>query len=94
MIGLAWWLFPGEVGDRRFAQPFPDFPGPHLQPSPRADMAAFYAEEMARLNAAGWQDKQAGTLHIPIGQAMRLVAKEGIPGWPTGNPDVSLGDRR
>ena len=94
MIGLAWWLFSGEVADHRFAQPFPAFPGPPLQPSPRADMAAFHAEEMARLNAAGWQDKAAGTVHIPIGQAMRAVAAEGIPGWPTGNPDVSLGDRR
>ncbi len=94
MIGLAWWIFPGEVADRRFAQPFPAFPGPRLQPSPRVDMAAFYAEEMARLNGAGWQDRRAGTVHIPIDQAMRLVAKEGIDGWPAGNPAVSLGDRR
>ena len=94
MIGLAWWIFPGEVGDRRFAQPFPAFPSPRLQPSPRVDMAAFRAEEMARLNSAGWQDKQAGTVHIPIDQALRLVAREGIAGWPTGNPSVSLGDRR
>ena len=94
MIGFAWWLFPAEVADRRFARPFPDFPGPRLQASPRVDMAAFYAEEMARLNSVGWQDKHSGTVHIPIDQAMRLVAKEGIAGWPAGDPNVSLGDRR
>ena len=94
MMGLAWWIFPGELADRRFAQPFPAFPAPRLQPSPRADMQAFYAQEMARLGSAGWQDRQAGTVHIPIDQAMRAVAAQGIPGWPAGNTHVSLGDRR
>ena len=94
MMGLAWWLFPAEVADRRFAQPFPNFPGPRLQPDPRLDMQAFYAGEMARLDTAGWADRQAGTVHIPIDQAMRALAAEGIPGWPAGDPHVSLGDRR
>ena len=94
MLGLAWWIFPGEVADRRFAQPFPNFPGPRLQPDPRLDMETFYAQEMTRLNSAGWADRQAGTVHVPIDQAMRAVAAEGIAGWPAGNTHVSLGDRR
>lgn len=94
LIGVAYLMFPKEVKDHRFAQPFPTFPPPRLQPSPPADMRKFYAEEMRRLNSAGWQDRAAGKVHIPIAQAMRAVAAEGLPGWPAGNPDVSQGDRR
>jgi hypothetical protein len=86
MLALAFVIFPGAVKDLRFTQPFPDFPSPRLQSSPRADMQAFHAEEMARLNSAGWVDRDAHTVHIPIDQAMRAVAAEGIAGWP-GNPE-------
>ena len=33
-------------------------------------------------NGTGWIDKAHGIAHIPIADAMRLVAQEGIPGWP------------
>ncbi len=94
LIALATFMFPKEVQDNRFARPFPAFPAPQLQPSPRADMQRFYAEELRRLNSPGWQDKAASTLHIPIDQAMRAIAAEGIPGWPAGDKTVSQGDRR
>lgn len=96
MLAIAYFVFPGEVKDRRFTQPFPRFPDPVLQPSPPVDMQAFRAEEMSRLNSAGWQDRAAGTVHMPIDQAMRAVAAEGIQDWPT-KPDAtatSEGDRR
>lgn len=89
LVALAYFLFPGEVADRRFAEPFPAYPSPQLQPDPAADMRRFHDEEMRRLDSAGWQDKAAGTVHIPIAQAMRAVAAEGIAGWP-----ASQGDRR
>jgi hypothetical protein len=92
--GLAWLLFPAEVKDDRFKQPFPSWPAPALQSNPTADMDRFHAEEMRQLNTAGWQDRAAGTLHIPIEQAMHAVAAEGIPGWPTGGTRLSEGDRR
>ena len=60
----------------------PKFPYPQLQPSPRESMARFYAEEMQRLNGTGWIDKAKRTVHIPIKDAMRKIAQEGIPGWP------------
>jgi len=82
------------VRDNRFAGPFPAYPNPKLQPNPAVDWQVFYAQEMARLNSAGWLDRAAGTVHIPIDQAMRAVAAEGIKGWPTGNTTVSEGDRR
>ena len=93
MAGLAWLLFPNEGADRRFAQPFPQFPAPPLQPSPPLDMQVFYQQELAQLNGAGWQNAAHTQAHIPIGQAMRAVAAEGIAGWPA-SPAASRGDRR
>jgi hypothetical protein len=45
-------------------------------------MEKFYAEEMRRLNSAGWVDEAIGKVHIPISVAMRVVASQGIPDWP------------
>jgi hypothetical protein len=89
LLGLAWMLFPREVKDQRFAQPFPHYPAPSLQTDPAADMQAFYAQEMQRLHSTGWVDKQAAIVHIPIDQAMQDVVKDGIKGWPS-----SQGDQR
>lgn len=83
---LAWWLYPASVADRRFAQPFPTFPAPQLQPSPRADMDAFRAKQARELNGAYWQDQQAGTVHVPINRAMALIARDGIKDWPKTAP--------
>jgi hypothetical protein len=82
-VAVAYWVFPGSLRDHRFAQPFPQYPNPVLQSDPAADMRAFRAEKLRRLNSAGWVDREAGRVHIPIEQAMRAVAAEGIPGWPT-----------
>ncbi len=94
LLGLSFVIFPGEMQDRRFAQPFPSFPAPRLQPNPALDWTVFHAQEMAKLNSAGWQDRTAGSVHIPIEQAMRAVATEGIKGWPSGSTTASQGDRR
>jgi hypothetical protein len=83
---LVLWLFPDSISDRTLHLPLPLYPAPRLQPSPRADMARFYAEEMQWLNSTGWVDKAHAIVHIPISDAMREVAKAGIPGWPTVTP--------
>jgi hypothetical protein len=79
---LVLWLYPKAMNDQGRQLVLPQFPNPQLQPSPRDSMARFYAEEMQRLNGTGWIDKAKGTVHIPIGNAMRKIAEEGIPGWP------------
>ncbi len=94
LIGVAWLMFPRDVTDARFTQPFPAWPKPALQTDPASDMRRFRVEELKWLDSAGWTDRAAGTVHIPIDQAMRAVAAEGIPGWPTGDATVSQGDRR
>jgi hypothetical protein len=76
------WLFPLSTTDRTLRLPLQAYPAPQLQPSPRMDMARFYAQEMQALNSFGWVDRTHGVVHIPIAEAMRKVAEEGIPGWP------------
>jgi hypothetical protein len=74
--------FPLPHLDRVLTAPLPTYPQPRLQPSPRQDMQRFYASEMQQLNGTGWIDKSAGIAHIPIEDAMRKIAHDGIPGWP------------
>ena len=93
---LASLMFPREMRDPRFALPFPQYPAPRLQNDPALDMQNFLAAEHRQLDSTGWQDRAAGIVHIPIDQAMHLVAKEGIPGWPGAPPAIALsaGERR
>lgn len=57
-------------------------PGPRLQISPEHDLEQFRADENKRLNTYYWIDKQKGTIHIPIDEAMKKVVETGIPGFP------------
>lgn len=81
-IGIAMALFPATRTQHPVTMPVPQFPAPTLQSSPRADMAEFLRAELERLNSTGWVDRSKATVHIPIADAMRKVADEGIPGWP------------
>jgi hypothetical protein len=61
-------------------------PQPRLQTDPSEDLARFFVDEDKRLNTYYWIDKKKGIVHIPIEQAMRELAKEGIDGFPRGKP--------
>jgi hypothetical protein len=50
-----------------------DFPEPRLQQDNTADMTRFLAKEAEALTAPPWQDAQ-GNVHLPIDQAMKVVA--------------------
>jgi hypothetical protein len=76
------WLYPQSRLDRILKLPLPRFPAPALQVDPSADMQRFHREELLRLHSRGWVDQQAGVAHIPIEEAMRQTARDGIPGWP------------
>lgn len=89
MLGLlvvcalgTFWLYPQSRLNRTLKLPFGPFPEPALQVDPAADMNAFYARELHILNSRGWVDEKAGIARMPIEEAMRKVASEGIPGWP------------
>lgn len=85
VLGTAFWMFPHTTTDQYVARPIPNFAPPRLQPSPRADMDAFRAQQMRDLNGVYWIDRRAGTVHVPIAGAMRKLAAEGIPDWPAQN---------
>ena len=65
------WLYPESRLDRTLQMPLPLYPEPRLQPNPPADLVRLHAKELLNDEAP-----------IPIDQAMREVAREGIPGWP------------
>jgi hypothetical protein len=79
---LARWLYPQSLSDATLTPPLPVYPAPRLQSDPPADMRAFHAQQLRQLDSTGWVDEAHGVVHIPIADAMRIVAHEGIPGWP------------
>ncbi len=86
---LMWFLFRGLLAREEARDPKPlaivertqppPPPGPRLQVTPEADMAAFRAEEGAALAGYAWVDRAAGRVRIPIEQAMALIAERGLP---------------
>lgn len=61
-------------------------PAPRLQVRPADDLATYRAAMQARLSSYGWSDRAAGLARVPIEEAMRRVAAEGIADWPAGAP--------
>ncbi|MBZ9671903.1 hypothetical protein [Mesorhizobium sp. ES1-3] len=55
--------------------------GPALQHLPGADLAAFRKQEEEELGKLAWVDRGAGIARIPIEDAMKLVAAQGLPDW-------------
>ena len=86
LTGLIFWMFPEALRDQSDIKPVPDFPAPRLQPSPPADLKTFLQQQIGWLNSAGWVDRKAGRVHIPITDAMRKIASRGIADWPRTAP--------
>ena len=53
--------------------------GPLLQADPEAELEELRHEMATRLNGFGWVDQAAGVVHIPIDQAIGLMAVEPEP---------------
>ena len=54
-------------------------PGPRLQAAPLQDLEQVRAEEEKELTSYGWVDRKAGIVHIPIDEAIKIVAERGVP---------------
>lgn len=54
-------------------------PEPRLQDAPVLDLKQMRAAEDSVLAGYGWVDQSKGTVRIPIGLAMDLVAQRGLP---------------
>ena len=57
-------------------------PPPRLQQFPTNDVYRFRIGEQAFLEGYGWMNKEAGIVHIPIEEAMRLTLERGLPSRP------------
>jgi hypothetical protein len=87
-VGLAgmYWLLVRESTERVDTQRYtravigpPRLPAePRLQQFPRNELYDFRTKEEAELHSYGWVDKNAGTVHIPIEDAMRLMLERGV----------------
>jgi hypothetical protein len=62
--------------------PVRSFPAPRLQPDDVADMNKFRADEEIILNTYDWVDQQQGTVRVPIEQAIKALAQQGLPVRP------------
>jgi hypothetical protein len=60
-------------------QPRPLPPPPRLQTYPFQDLKDLHREEDRLLNTYEWVNKSAGTVRIPIGRAIDLMAERGLP---------------
>ena len=63
-------------------------PAPRLQTLPAQDLTAARAEEERVLTTYGWVDERTGTVHIPIEEAMRLLAERGEAPLPKAAPSA------
>jgi hypothetical protein len=55
---------------------------PRLQQFPQNEMYQLRLQEDQKLNTYGWVNKDAGTVHIPIEDAMRLTIERGVQSRP------------
>jgi hypothetical protein len=65
--------------------------GPRLQAKPANEIYDFRVRENATLNGYSWVDKGAGTVRLPISEAMRLTVERGLPlrtDTPAGSGDA------
>lgn len=89
---MMWFVF-GMFVDQRMNKGAAEFPlaieqgprlpaGPRLQRSPANEIYEFQLKENAVLGSYGWVDRSAGTVRIPIRDAMRLTVERGLPTRP------------
>ena len=83
---FAWGLFRHYAVSINNTPPDSPFTGvrelpsaPRLQVTPREDLQRILAEQQRKLETYGWEDRQAGTVRIPIERAMDLLVQKGLP---------------
>jgi hypothetical protein len=63
--------------------------GPQLQVNPRQDWLRYRAEQEHALESYSWENREDGTVRVPIERAMEMLLKQGLPVAPrassTGN---------
>jgi hypothetical protein len=65
-------------------------PAPRLQQFPANEYYQFRVGEEALLREYGWMNREAGQVHIPIDQAMRLTLERGVLQSVAPDPSVPV----
>ena len=65
------------------------FPEPRLQVNDAVDMTKFVASEQELLNPPQPFKDASGAIHIPISQAMKIIADRGLPVRPNPPPEAN-----
>jgi hypothetical protein len=79
-------LFATGVPDDVARRPTIAPPPPRLETNPPADLKALRAREEEQLTSYGWVDRARGIVHVPIAEAMKRVAAQGLDGFPRSKP--------
>lgn len=53
--------------------------GPQLEANPRQDWLKFREEQRKSLETLAWENQSAGTVRVPIEEAMELLVQKGVP---------------
>jgi hypothetical protein len=53
--------------------------GPQLQVNPRQDFLRYRAEQEQSLESYAWENRDDGTVRVPIERAMELLLQKGLP---------------
>ncbi len=77
----AWRLLSPSPGaaPETFTQPGTPPPRPALQSDPHADLVRLRASEDSILTSYGWVKKDSGIVRIPVGRAMDILVRRGLP---------------
>ena len=85
--------FSVSQANRSAASPFSETrqlpTGPQLQVNPRQDWLRFRAEQEHALESYSWENREDGTVRVPIERAMEMLLKQGLPVAPSAS---SVGD--
>src|ERR1700730_1072619 len=66
--------------------------GPQLQVHPRQDLLNFRAQQEHALESYSWENKEDGTVRMPIERAMEMLLKQGLPVAPSASSTEASGD--
>jgi hypothetical protein len=53
--------------------------GPRLQANEQLDYRILLADQQSKLDEYRWVNKQSGVVRIPIGEAIKTLARDGLP---------------
>jgi hypothetical protein len=77
---VCWGMFKYFSASQASRAPASQLPtGPRLQVNPRQDFLKFKAEQEHALESYSWENREEGTVRVPIERAMEMLLKQGLP---------------